>query len=271
MGERGWISAVPPAKSFIDPVICLALSLPSLSCSSRATADVDMWPTPATDFRPGGSDVTEGRKKRKKKKKRRSSSHDYTSSMTASTGDHHVNGTAPTSPPRPNAKPSPEQQHERGVGDVDSTTGATRARRNSEDVVAAAGGGSAGGSGEVVGKVGGDADGDEEDDQDEGVVIQREGTPTPALANGTEKAIKKKKQKSAAAPAAAAAAVVNGNGVGGGGEDTAASEVKELAEKKEKRKAKEKRREKSQGAGGLEEVDSSGIPFALPTPGTNPF
>ncbi|CAM9321613.1 unnamed protein product, partial [Ectocarpus sp. 12 AP-2014] len=233
-----------------------------------------MWPPPATDFRPGGSDVTEMKNKRKrKKKKRRSSSQDYTSSTTESTGDH-VNGGAkgPTSPPRPNAKPSPEQQQQqqqqqqRAGGDLDPVTGATRARRNSEDVVAAAGGGRAGGSGEVVPKVGGDAGGkaydddDDDDDQDEGVVIQREGIPTPALANGKEKTIKKKKKT------AAAADVVGGNGVGGGGVDTAAGNAVELA-KKEKRKVKEKDQKKSQGADRSEEVEPSGIPFALPMPG----
>ncbi|CAM9793382.1 unnamed protein product [Ectocarpus sp. 13 AM-2016] len=231
-----------------------------------------MWPPPATDFRPGGSDVTETENKRKrKKKKRRSSSQDYTSSTTEPTGDH-VNGggaKGPTSPPRPKAKPSPQQQRQqqqRGAGDLDPATGATRARRNSEDVVPAAGGGSAGGSGGVVPKVGGDAGGkayDDDDydgDQDEGVVIQREGTPTPALANGTERAIKKKKKE------AAAAAVVDGNGVGGDGVDTASGNAIELATK-EKRNAKEKRRKKSQGADGSEEVEPSGIPFALPMPG----
>ncbi|CAM9241012.1 unnamed protein product [Ectocarpus sp. 4 AP-2014] len=231
-----------------------------------------MWPPPATDFRPGGGDVTETKNKRKRKnKKRRSSSQDYTTSTTASTGDH-VNGGArgPTrSPPRRSAKPSPEQQQQqqqRAGGVIDSAAGATRARRNSEDVVAAAGGGSADGSGEVVPKVGGDAsekdydDDDDDEDQDEGVVIQREGTPTPALANGTENAMKKKKK------IAAAAAVASGNGVGGAGADTAAGNATELA-KKEKRKAKEKRPEKSQGADDSEEVEPSGIPFALPLPG----
>ncbi|CAB1113098.1 unnamed protein product [Ectocarpus sp. CCAP 1310/34] len=229
-----------------------------------------MWPPPATDFRTGGSDVTEAKKKRKRKKKRRSSSQDYTSSTTASTGDH-VNGGARgarRSPPRLNVKPSPEQQQQqqRAGGVIDSATGATRARGNSEDVVAAAGGGSADGSGEVVPKAGGDAGGkdydddDHDEDQDEGVVIQREGTPTPALANGTEKATKKKKEM------AVAAAVVGGNGVGGDGLDTAAGNAIELA-KKEKRKAKEKHQKKSQGTDDSEEVEPSGIPFALPMPG----
>ncbi|CAM9622282.1 unnamed protein product [Ectocarpus fasciculatus] len=234
-----------------------------------------MWPPPAADFRPGGSDMTDGKKKRKRKKKRRSSSQDYTSSTTASTGDHvnsnngNSSGAAgPTSPPRPNPKPSPEQQRERGVGGLYSPTGATRARRNSEDVVAAAG--SAGGSGEVgEGHAGGGKDYDDQDedddDQDEGVVIQREGTPTPALANGTENTIKKKKKRTEAA------AVVNGDdGVRGGGVDTAAAaggEAKELAKKENSKKAKEKRQKKSQGAHDLEDVDSSGIPFALPVPG----